>query len=74
MFFDARFDWRQPYRWRTNLRVILPRPLCWVWLLDKGRECEAAGSSHDWYNVDDENSACYHCRVVRPGQLWSRDE
>ena len=37
---------------------------------DKGQDCEAAGGWHEWYNLDGENSGCYHCKVVRPGRLW----
>jgi hypothetical protein len=37
----------------------------------KGRGCEAVGGWHHWYNIDDESSGCYHCEVVRPGQLWN---
>ena len=57
-----------PYNWRTWLRGVLPRPFCW--LASKGEDCEAAGSHHRWYNVDGQSSACYHCRVTKPGQLW----
>ena len=39
----------------------------------KAKDCEAAGGHHEWYNQDDENSACYHCEVVRAGQLWKTD-
>jgi hypothetical protein len=62
------FYWNHPYSWRTNLRSALPRPLCW-WI-DKGQDCESVGANHVWYNQDDIHSACYHCRVVREGQLW----
>jgi hypothetical protein len=69
--FDARFDWNEPYRWRTNLRILLP-----VWFgrfLEKGRNCEEVGATHDWYNIDDLSSGCYHCRERRDGQLWRAD-
>lgn len=59
-----------PYNWRTWLRSHLPSPMCW--LVSKGRDCERVGSQHRWYNTDNENSACYHCAIVRPGQLWKR--
>jgi hypothetical protein len=59
-----------PYNWRTWLRTILPSQL--APMLPKGADCEAIGSSHAWYNSDNEHSACYHCNVVRSGQLWSR--
>jgi hypothetical protein len=63
-------DYGHPYRWRTRLRVLLPRPVCW-WV-DKGKDCESVGAEHHWYNQDDDNSACYHCKVVRAGRLWGR--
>ena len=69
--FEFRYDWKQPYRWRTNLRAKLP------WLMNnwfpKGRDCEAAGGRHQWFNIDNENSGCYHCFVVREGHLWKRN-
>jgi|GEM_PF-1497972 len=37
---------------------------------DAPENCEAVGESHRWYNLDDERSACYHCKVIRNGQLW----
>jgi hypothetical protein len=36
----------------------------------KGRDCEGVGAEHHWYNIDNKTSGCYHCRVVRDGQLW----
>ena len=33
-------------------------------------DCEAIGEAHRWYNLDGNRSACYHCKVVREGQLW----
>jgi hypothetical protein len=35
-------------------------------------DCETVGKRHRWFNVDDVFSACYNCRVVRPGQLWRK--
>lgn len=65
-----RFNWTHPYGWRTNLRSVLPGPVCW-WI-GKGRNCESVGAAHHWYNEDEDNehSACYYCRIVRPGKLW----
>jgi hypothetical protein len=66
------FPWREPFRWRTNLRILLP-----VWLagrIDKGEDCGIRGGTHDWYNMDNVNSACYHCEQIRPGQLWKSTE
>ena len=35
-------------------------------------DCEAVGKQHRWFNLDDVSSACYNCRVVRPGQPWRK--
>ena len=35
-------------------------------------DCEAVGKPHRLFNLDDISSACYDCRVVRPGQLWRK--
>ena len=64
----GRFEWNQPYRWRTNLRIILPGQFGWI--LQKGKNCEEAGGEHDWYNIDNETSGCYHCEEHREGKLW----
>ena len=65
---------RSPYRWRTALRRRLPWFLIDLGVARKGPDCERAGGRHSWYNQDDDNSACYHCQVVRPGRLWERSE
>ena len=39
-------------------------------LISKGRDCEGLGAEHHWYSIDGAHSGCYHCRVVRLGQLW----
>jgi hypothetical protein len=62
-------EYQHPYRWRTNLRLLLHRPLCW--LVDKGIDCDIVGGAHHWYNQDDERSACYHCKVVRGDRCHS---
>jgi hypothetical protein len=62
-----------PYRWRTWIRSHLPWVLIDLGIANKGRDCEAAGGEHEWYNLDGENSGCYHCKVTRSGQLWKRD-
>ena len=61
-------EYNHPYRWRTNLRVLLPRFL--GRLIDKGEDCESVGAAHHWYNQDGQHSACYHCKSVRLGRLW----
>ena len=63
-------DVRHAYGLRAWIRVHLP-----FWLIDlgvasKGRDCEAVGGDHHWYNIDGKCSACYYCRVVQRGQLW----
>jgi len=61
-------EYKHPYRWRTNLRLLLPRPLSGF--VDKGDDCELLGAKHHWYNQDNDHSACYHCKVERAGRLW----
>jgi GNAT superfamily N-acetyltransferase len=59
-----------PYAWRTQLRKRLPWFLIDLGMASKGADCESVGAAHHWYNIDHESSGCYHCEVVRPGQLW----
>ena len=33
-------------------------------------DCETLGETHRWHNLDDKQSACYHCKVIRASQLW----
>lgn len=68
MMVNAAFRSKEPYRRRTWLRQHLP-----FWALfcaPKGSDCEAAGGRHEWYNHDDANSGCYHCKVIAAGQRW----
>ena len=67
----TRWDRGHPYAWRTWLRVHLPWFLIDIGLAKKGQDCESAGGPHRWYNEDGSRSACYHCRIVREGRLWS---
>jgi hypothetical protein len=69
---NARFDWKLPYRWRTNFRVMLP----WIFVrvFVKGRNCEEAGTFHEWYKIDSETGGCYHCREQRDGQLRNQTQ
>lgn len=64
------WDPGHPYRLRTWFRGYLPWWLINLGVAAKGYDCEKAGSAHWWYNIDDENSGCYHCVVERPGRLW----
>jgi hypothetical protein len=61
-----------PYRWRTKVRSRLPWFLIGLGIAAKGKDCEAAGGQHDWYNKDGKRSACYHCTVEKSGQLWKQ--
>lgn len=67
-------DEGHPYRWRTWLRTRLPWFLIDLGFAAKGEDCEAVGGRHRWYNIDNESSGCYHCGVVRPGQLWRAND
>ena len=66
-------DTDRPYRWRTWWRARLPWFLIDLGVAAKGKDCEAAGAWHRWYNRDGETSACYHCDTIRDGQLWGED-
>ena len=59
-----------PYRKRTWTRSNLPWLLIDLGIAGKGEDCETAGGEHEWYNIDNENSGCYHCEVIQEGQLW----
>lgn len=60
-----------PFRWRTRIRRHLPWFLIDLGLAAKGDDCEAHGGHHEWYNAGDSVSACYHCKIEKPGQLWT---
>lgn len=62
----------RPYRWRTALRRHLPWFLIDRGVARKGRDCEALGGVHSWYNRDGLSSGCYHCTVVREGRHWDQ--
>jgi hypothetical protein len=61
-----------PYRYRTWIRKYLPWLLINIGIANKGKDCEAAGGRHEWYNKDNSSSSCYHCLIVKQGQLWSK--
>jgi hypothetical protein len=65
---------KHPFRWQTWVRSHLPWFLINLGIARKGHDCEAAGDSHHWYNVDNRSSGCYHCEVVRSGQLWNDED
>ena len=62
----------EPYRLRTVVRRHLPWFLIDMGIAAKGKDCEAMGGRHEWYNQDNKSSACYHCEIVRSGQLWKQ--
>jgi len=37
---------------------------------DELDDCQKHGLKHYWHNKDNKNSACYHCKVIKKGQLW----
>lgn len=61
---------KEPYRLRTYIRRHIPWALIDLGFAGKGSDCEAAGGKHEWYKSADNLSACYHCKVVKAGQLW----
>ena len=63
---------KEPYRLRTSIRRHLPWFLIDLGIAKKGKDCEAKGGRHEWYNRDGKSSGCYHCEVVRQGNLWER--
>lgn len=66
------WDPDHPYRWRTWLRSHLPWAPINLGAASKGEDCERVGGYHHWYNKDGMSSGCYHCEIVREGQLWKR--
>ena len=64
------FDKDHPYRWRTWFRGCLPWFLIDLGIAAKANDCEDLHGDHWWYNIDGETSGCYHCDIIRQGQLW----
>jgi len=64
------WDAGHPYRLRTWLRGHLPWFLIHAGVVNEGKDCERADGWHHCYKIDNERSGCYHCEVIRPGQLW----
>jgi hypothetical protein len=65
-----KYDKGHPYALRTYIRQFLPWFLIDLGIADKGEDCEKVGATHFWYNIDNENSGCYHCKVIKKGKLW----
>jgi hypothetical protein len=66
----ATWDATNPHEWRRRWRRRPPWFLIDLGIAAKGKDCEAVGAKHLWYNRDNENSGCYYCEIVRPGRLW----
>ncbi len=62
--------WGGPYRFRTCLRSHLPWFVLNTGIFDKGKDCAKSSGYHEWYNVDNNSSACYHCSIEKQGELW----
>ncbi len=65
---------RHPYELRTKIRMHLPWFLIRLGIANKAEDCTKIGAKHVWYNIDNENSGCYHCKVVKPGRLWRAEQ
>lgn len=61
---------KHPYARRTWIRSRLPWFLIKTGLASKGKDCESLNAKHHWYKKDDTHSACYHCEVIKEGELW----
>ena len=67
------YDSGHPYALRTWLRSHLPWFVINLGIAAKAEDCERVGGRHYWYNIDDKNSGCYHCRDTKSGQLWKKE-
>ncbi|CAA6800222.1 MAG: Unknown protein [uncultured Campylobacterales bacterium] len=34
-------------------------------IASKGDDCEKYVGEHEWYNIDNEYSGCYHCQIAK---------
>lgn len=62
---------RHPYEWRLWLRTKLPWFLINLGFADKGNDCQNVNAQHKWYNINNESSGCYYCKIVVDGKKWS---
>ena len=62
-----------PFRKRTWFRQYLPWFIINLGIADKGDDCEKENGKHEWYNIDDKTSGCYHCYIEKSGRLWEKD-
>jgi Domain of unknown function (DUF4288) len=49
---------------------LKPREYLDIHYPEKPDDCETTGETHRWHNLDDKRSSCYHCKVIREGNLW----
>jgi hypothetical protein len=66
------YNREHPYGFRTYIRQFLPWFLIDLGIACKGEDCEKVGAHHHWYNIDNENSGCYYCKVIKKGKLWMK--
>ena len=59
-----------PYKNRKWWRSNLPWFLINLGLAAKGKNCEEVNAQHHWYNIDNQNSGCYYCDIIKEGKLW----
>ena len=59
---------KSKYLWRTKVRKYLPWILINLGIAKKGKNC--GENKHDWYNINNKSSGCYHCEVVKNGKLY----
>ncbi len=65
-----RFNKHHPYYrklwWRTKLSWLLID----MGLANKGVDCEKVNAEHHWYNIDNKQSGCYYCKIIKEGKHW----
>nr|WP_294860526.1 hypothetical protein [uncultured Fluviicola sp.] len=64
---------RHPYHLRRWFRERLPWFLIDAGFAAKGKDCEEVLAEHKWYNMDNERSGCYYCKIIKEGNLWKKN-
>ena len=62
-----------PNRLKTWIRSKSPWFMIDRGWMNQSGDCEAGGGEHEWYNIDDYKSGCYHCGTERCGRLWETE-
>ncbi|MEO8236935.1 MAG: hypothetical protein ABI793_06665 [Flavobacterium sp.] len=65
---------RHPYELRLWFREKLPWFLINIGVARKGEDCEKVKAEHEWYNQEENISACYFCKVEKEGSLWKKEK